>query len=279
MTVRQIREVAVRMLADYDNHRPNEIFAERGTDWLTIEDAYAVQRAVADLRRARGERCVGYKVGCTSPAIQKQLGLSQPVRGYIWQSEALVSGTHLPAASFDTNQGGRFVNLAIEGEIAIRLSHDIATSIASHDDLYAFVDCWFPVIELHNNVFRGLTRTSQELIAGNAMHAGFVAPPHGERLSVLVLAESRIRVEIDGRLVQTNRIAELPDGPLESLRWLAHSLAATREGLVAGDIVLTGSPGALIPANAFCWAVVTCEGLRTELFVGWPAMGKPSTQD
>jgi len=24
------------MLADYDAHRPNEIFAERGTEWLTL---------------------------------------------------------------------------------------------------------------------------------------------------------------------------------------------------------------------------------------------------
>ena len=60
------------MLADYDARRPNEIFAERGTEWLTLDDAYTVQHAVAELRKARGERSLGYKVGCASAAIQAQ---------------------------------------------------------------------------------------------------------------------------------------------------------------------------------------------------------------
>jgi hypothetical protein len=50
----EIRKVAERMLADYDAHRPNEIFAERGANWLTLDDAYTIQRAVAELRMARG---------------------------------------------------------------------------------------------------------------------------------------------------------------------------------------------------------------------------------
>src|SRR6266705_1588921 len=73
------------MLADYDSHRPNEIFAERGTEWLTLDDAYTLQRAVAQLRVARGERSLGYKVGCLSSSVQEQLafpsqGEPQPVR-------------------------------------------------------------------------------------------------------------------------------------------------------------------------------------------------------
>jgi len=71
----EIRKVAERMLADYDAHRPNEIFAERGANWLTLDDAYTIQRAVAELRMARGERCIGYKLGCISTTIQRQLGL------------------------------------------------------------------------------------------------------------------------------------------------------------------------------------------------------------
>src|SRR5437870_3791827 len=88
----ELHRVAVRMLADYDARRPNEIFTECGSDWLTLDDAYAVQQAVAELRRRRGEHLIGYKVGCVSPAIQNQFGLHQPVRGYVWESEAHISG-------------------------------------------------------------------------------------------------------------------------------------------------------------------------------------------
>src|SRR2546425_75727 len=126
----EAQRIAERMLADYDAHRPNEIFAERRKDWITLDDAYAVQRAVAELRLKRGERCLGYKVGCLSAAIQNQLGLHEPVRGYLWQSEALLSGSHLPCESPGSGQECRFVNLAIEGQIALRLIRDIAADIA-----------------------------------------------------------------------------------------------------------------------------------------------------
>lgn len=110
----EVQQVAERMLGDYDARRPNALFAERGTGWLTLADAYAVQDAVAALRRARGERCVGYKAGCLSPTIQRQLGLREPVRGYLWNGEHHASGCRLVRVTY--------ANLAVEGEIAVRLS-------------------------------------------------------------------------------------------------------------------------------------------------------------
>ena len=263
----EARQLAERMLADYDAHRPNEIFAERGTEWLNLDDAYMLQRAVAQLRVARGERCLGYKVGCLSSSVQEQLGLRQPVCGYLWQTEAVTSGSRLIYQSRGSGQGCRFVNLAIEGEIALRLGKDVSAETNSDHSIHDCVECWFPVIELHNAVFRGLRPTSQELVAGNAMHAGFVVPsfPRDSCLSALDRAE--IRVEIDGKLVETKRVADLPGGPLGSVRRLASLLRPTKERLKAGDIVLTGSPGRLLPIGGSCAIAVVCEGQRVDLFV------------
>src|SRR6266705_2975168 len=124
----EARQLAERMLADYDAHRPNEIFAERGTEWLTLDDAYLLQRAVAQLRIARGERCLGYKVGCLSSSVQRQLGLCEPVCGYLWQTEAIVSGSRLTYEPLGSGKECRFVNLAIEGEIALRLGQDVSAT-------------------------------------------------------------------------------------------------------------------------------------------------------
>jgi 2-keto-4-pentenoate hydratase len=263
----EARQIAERMLADGDAHRPNEIFAERGTDWLTLDDAYIIQRAVADLRVARGERCIGYKVGCLSTPIQEQLGLHQPVRGYLWQTEVLVSGSHVLYESRGDCRASRFVNLAIEGEIALRLGRDISPETAEESSISDCIQCWFPVIELHNAVFRGPTPTSQELVAGNAMHAGFVVPSNSEISCLTALVEAQIRVEIDGKLVETKRVAELPGGPLGSLSRLASLHLPGRETLKAGDIVLTGSPGRLIPIEGSCTISVICEGQRVDLLV------------
>ncbi len=264
----EIERAAERVLADYDAGHVNEIFADRGTEWLTVEDAYEVQRAVAELRRARGEQCLGYKVGCLSPTIQKQFGLQEPVRGYIWKSELLTSGSKLRCES-KRREGGRFVNFAIEGEIALRLARDI--SPGAHDDsLLASVEAWFPVIELHNYVFRGPLPTSQELVAGNAMHAGFVAPTFPASSLLQLTNQAKIEIKINGDLVEAKSVAEIPGGPLGSVRWLASSLARTKGALKAGEIVLTGSPGKLIPIVANSLIIVTCQGQQVELTIESP---------
>jgi 2-keto-4-pentenoate hydratase len=259
LTDADLRQVAERMLADYDAHRPNEIFAERGADWLTLEEAYAVQHAVARLREARGERCLGYKVGCISPVIQQQLGLDEPVRGFLWANEAHMSGCHLSSA--------RFASLAIEGEIAVRLRRDVPMRIGTDADLMDCIDGWFPVIELHEYLFRGPKPTAQELIAGNAMHMGFVAPPAAANRSVASLDQAEIRIEIDGELAEIGHLGALPGGPLGSAHWLAASLARAQETLRAGSILLTGSPGRLIPVNSGT-VIVTCGGEQVSLSVG-----------
>lgn len=66
-----------------------------------------------------------------------------------------------------------YANLAVEGELAIRLGED------------AQIARIFPVIELHNYVFRSETPTLQELDANNGLHAGVVSSaPDGARRTV-----------------------------------------------------------------------------------------------
>src|SRR2546428_676692 len=66
------QELARRMLADFDARTPGQLFGEP-LDLTTVQ-AYALQAEIARLREERGERVIGYKVGCTSAAVQQQLG-------------------------------------------------------------------------------------------------------------------------------------------------------------------------------------------------------------
>ena len=94
----RIRRWATRQLADYDARQPGTLFAEGVV--LDIEEGYAVQSAVAELRRQRGERMIGYKVGCTSPTIRAQLGIDLCVTGRLYDSEHYPSGSVLSRKSF-----------------------------------------------------------------------------------------------------------------------------------------------------------------------------------
>jgi 2-keto-4-pentenoate hydratase len=120
------------------------------------------------LREERGERWVGYKIGCIHPGLQAQLGLSEPVHANLWESERRLSGCTLAR--------NQFLNLAIEAEFAATLGKSLSLEDPSTAEILAALDRVFPVIELHHYFFARGKPGRQELIASNALHAGVVAP-------------------------------------------------------------------------------------------------------
>ena len=74
-----LNSIAHRMLDDYDNATPGTVFSEG----LQLEeaDAWRLQQAVTQLREQRGEKAIGYKIGCVSAGNQQMMGLNHPVWG------------------------------------------------------------------------------------------------------------------------------------------------------------------------------------------------------
>ncbi|HLJ09986.1 MAG TPA: hypothetical protein VKU82_02295 [Planctomycetaceae bacterium] len=233
----EIRRLAARQLADLDAKTPNRMFS-RQTE-LSVAQAYELQTEVARLRETRGEKIIGYKVGCTSRAIQQQLGIGEPIFGRLFDTSCYASGTKLSCRSF--------ANLAVEGEIAIRLNGAASDASLGNEEYLKTIAEVFPVIELHHYVLQSPNPCCQELIASNGMHAGFV------------LADDEGRPMPDGKPDLTIWIKDdsgdmiakssLLSRPIESLRWLAARLAGFGLALSPGQVVLTGSPMRLFPVG------------------------------
>jgi 2-keto-4-pentenoate hydratase len=246
MNARAIEEIARRQLSDYDARRPGSIFENREFT-LSIEDAFDVQREVARLRAARGEAIAGYKIGCVSEAVQRQLGIGQPIFGYLFATELYRTGV-----SLDPN---RFCRLAVEGELAVRIGGTCA------------IGSVFPVIELHNHVVRG--GTAQELIVNNALHAGVVLPAQEILCSGdIPPGSSALAVFRQGQLLGSASGAEIAGGPLTSVVRVARHMARWAINLEPGQIVLTGSPLPLYPVEPGDHILVRgAESIEVELFV------------
>jgi len=135
----QTRRWASRQLADYDARQPGTLFAEGVV--LDVAGGYELQSAVAQLRRDRGERMIGYKVGCTSARIRAQLGIDHCVTGRLYDSEQHASGA--------IQSRNDYASLAIEGELAVELSHEPNEKDFSGVEIPTCVARVFPVIELH----------------------------------------------------------------------------------------------------------------------------------
>ena len=237
--------LAARQLEDYDTHQPGTLFAEGVV--LNVQQAYELQHAVAKLRFQRGERLIGYKVGCTSAAIQAQLKISHRVRGFLFDTEQYESGVALARQSFD--------NLAIEGELAIELSREPRDEDFTDHLLPPCISRIFPVIELHNHVMRGQQASAGELIANNAIHAGFISGKGGLTLShcsETMFDGARLEIFLNNQLLGQCEGQFLLGTIRLSLKWLWRELLQSDDRLRAGQFVLTGSIPNLFPVTGRC---------------------------
>jgi 2-keto-4-pentenoate hydratase len=225
--------LAQRQLDDYDRRQPGLLFADAAFS-LTEAQAYELQLAVAALRRSRGEAVGGYKIGCMSERIRSQLGISHPVIGHIFAGDLHVDGCTL--------DHGQYAGLAIEGEFAVRIGENIGA-----------IPPAFPVIELHNYVFRGASPTAAELIANNAIHAGVVLP---QEIAVPAHPGNSIEVWINGE-----RKGAADSSAADGLRALVERLEPFGIRLRKGQIALTGSPLPLYRVEPGDRIEVRCEGM------------------
>ena len=249
-----ILSLANGQLADYDAHHPGLVFGQ-DTRAISIANAYALQIEVARLRQARGEQLAGYKIGCLSADVRQQLGLDEAVFGHVYSTEIYPDQTTLDSSKFD--------GLAIEGEFAVRLAVDIHDSESVRRAPADFVSSVFPVVELHNYVFRGKPENAAaELIGNNAINAGAVIPNAEPALpsSDQLLAET-IKVRINDELVGAADAGTIPGGPLASLVHLIERLHAFGIHPKKGQILLTGSPLPLYRLNAGDSFQVECPNL------------------
>ncbi|MDG3005958.1 2-keto-4-pentenoate hydratase [Paludisphaera mucosa] len=232
-----LERLARRMLADFDARTQDRLFAEPID--LTSGRAYDLQAEIARLREARGERVVGYKLGCTSPAVQKQLGIDEPIIARLFDTERHDSGTRLLHASY--------ANLAVEGELAVRLAADLPPTIPAGEECLEAIESIFPVIELHHYVLRSPKPCAHELIASNGMHAGFVlaeGSSGGPRARV-----RNLTVALNDAIVGRSDAPWTMADPIASLRWLAARLGRHGLRLTRGHVILTGSPLPLYPVG------------------------------
>jgi 2-keto-4-pentenoate hydratase len=223
---------AGRWLEDHDALRPWGTSAP--PEGMTVEQAYGLQGEVARLREGRGERVIGYKVGCTSRAIRDQLGIREPIFARVFDTACFPSASRIAHACF--------AHLAIEGELAIRLSRDVTRAPLSDDEAIEAIASVFPVIELHDHVLPAGGNALAALIASGGMNAGLVLPARETMCRGQIPLVTGLDVAIDDGHAGRTREPWTMGGPAATLRWLAARLSKWGVSLREGQVILTGSP-------------------------------------
>jgi 2-keto-4-pentenoate hydratase len=204
---------------------------------LTLEEAYKVQDRYIAARGSAGENTVGWKIGCTSVAIQQQFGLTQPICGRLMKPHI-----YPDKAAFSTRA---FVDCAVEPEMVFFMGRDLSESM-DVANLGRSVSAVCAGIELHNYRFWYGKPSSQELIASNGIHAALVLGQRRSLSGETDLNLEAMSVLVNGLHVAAGVGAEIMGGPLNSLRWLVLHLAQRGLQVRRGDLVIPGSAVRLV---------------------------------
>lgn len=203
--------------------------------------------AVAEINtRARldetGRRIVGMKVGLTSKAVQQQLGVDQPDFGLLFDDMEYIHGDAVPMA--------RLIQPKVEAEVAFVVGRDLTGAVPSWAEFVNALTYALPALEIVDSVIADWKITLVDTVADNASSALYVLGQQPVALGALDLGEVGMQMSINGAIVSVGTGAACLGHPLRAAYWLARTMAARGQPLKAGQVILSGALGPMVPLHA-----------------------------
>lgn len=205
----------------------------------TVDEAYAVQRLNVERMVAAGYRPVGCKIGLTSEAVQRQLGVDQPDFGTLFETRQHVSGDVVPMADL--------LQPRIEAEVALVLGVDLDEVDLTIEHVVAATEYVVPALEVVDSRIAGWEITLVDTIADNASSGRFVMGREPVPLADVDLQAVTMTMTVNGELRSQGTGADCLGHPLSAALWLANTMARVGHPLRRGDVVLTGALGPMTP--------------------------------
>lgn len=206
-----------------------------------IDAAYAVQHLLSEAAVASGRRVVGRKIGLTSVAVQKQLGVEQPDFGILFDDMEYGSGQEVPLS--------RLIQPKVEAEIAFVLERDLDVERPALAHVLNAIGYALPAIEIVDSRVRDWKISIFDTIADNASSGLYVLGGSPKKVDAFDLSLCGMSLEKAGEPVSVGCGAACLGNPLNAVVWLARTVARIDRPLRAGDVVLSGALGPMVPVQ------------------------------
>lgn len=236
-----IERAAQRLLKAQQNNLACEPVRDL-VDESDVVGAYAVQNANVSRWMEAGRRVVGRKIGLTSAVVQKALGIDQPDFGTLFVDMEVPDGEAVPV--------GQLLQPRVEGELAFVLRSSIERESPSIADIIRAVDFALPAIEIVDSRIRDWDIRIVDTIADNGSSGLYVLGASPVRLDDIDLRMCGMVLEQNGEVASTGAGIACLGHPLHAVRWLAKTMVLAGHPLSAGDVVLSGALGPMVPAQA-----------------------------
>lgn len=212
---------------------------------LSLEAAYDVQRRLVARLVTAEAAVVGLKLGFTSEAKARQMGVDEPIAGVLTAPMALPHDGHAAA--------DRFVQPRIEPELAFQID------TASGEILGVAAG-----LEVIDSRYVDFDFGPADVVADNASAAGFVVGPWADPTPELLasLADAAATFSEDGAVLTRSSTAEILGDPLGAVE-VARRLADRLAPLPGVAVLLAGAFAAAVPFRPGHRYETAIEGLPT----------------
>jgi 2-oxopent-4-enoate hydratase len=217
--------------------------------------AYAVQRLVADDRQLAGAAVVGRKIGLTSEAVQRQLGVDQPDFGVLFDGMRYADGATIP---FETVLQPR-----IEAEVAFVLAEDLTGGRLDLARVRRATKYVVAALEICGSRIEGWDISLADTVADNASAGAFVLGRTHRTLNEVDPRVVSMQMRADGEVVSSGTGADCLGDPAVAVAWLAARLDELGAPLRAGEVVLSGALGRMWPVTPGARVTAELSGLGT----------------
>ncbi len=203
--------------------------------------AYAVQAAGIEARVAAGARRVGRKIGLTSKAVQSQFGVFSPDFGVLLDDMVYADREPIPL--------DRFLQPRVEAEVAFVLGADLDSPTAHVADVLRATEFVLPALEIVDSRIADWDIKITDTIADNASSGALVLGSTPRRLDAVDLPATGMVLEHGGDVVSVGSGAACLGTPVAAVAWLARTVARHGDPLRAGEVILSGALGPMVPVR------------------------------
>lgn len=243
--------IAAELLAAWDAGRLTSSIAARNSDF-NWDDAYAVSAELTRLRRVRGEKTVGRKIGFTNRNIWPQYDMTSPIWHHVYDSTLI----HAQDGMATLSLAGSSQPL-IEPEIAFQLRGPVPVGCNNPAQILQAIGYYAPSFEIVCCHFAGWKCSPAEYAADFSLHwrlmLGTPVPVSSDLVTLArQLHDCPVTLTKDDTLMDRGKGANALGHPALALAFLADIVARQPafEGLSAGEWITTGTLTNALPVKA-----------------------------
>ncbi len=251
LTSGQITDTAATLRHAYKTNIP--IAPLRETYDMDINDAYAVQAENTKYWLSQGRVLSGRKIGFTSKETQEMFGINEPDFGMLFSDMAHANG--------ETISIKKFLQPRIESEIAFCLKKDLNHPDITITEILSAIEYAVVAFEIADSRIADWNIHIQDTVADNASSGAYIL---GDPVRVSDFDHEKnynMQMTHNGEQVSTDKNSASLGNPINACLWLAKKMVEVKQPLKAGDIILSGALGSMVPVESGKPFEVEIEGL------------------